>query len=163
MKKILRFCRNWLVLVLWTIVFLKGFCFLTTLAWNFNFLSERSWQIFAQYWNQGGVLNTTSDIMLLFSLLLMPVFWFAGAWFCIKQNYAALFVRLIERIFSIFSHNDKYIPKHITLKNVKTTQQAVEEIKNELESLKPDKSEEAGSIRTHINKKLLNNESASEN
>jgi hypothetical protein len=163
MKKILRFCRNWLVLILWTMVFVKGFCLLTTLVWNFNFLSERSWQIFADFWNQGGVLNTAPDVLLLFSLLLMPVFWFVGAWFCIKQNYAALSVRIIERIFSVFSHSEKYTPKHIALKNVKTTQQAVEEIKDELASLKPDKSEEAGSIRTHINKKLRNNESASEN
>ena len=42
----------------------------------------------------------------------------------------------------------------IVIKNIKSSQQMIEDIKNEIESLKPKKAEQSGHIRAEIKQKL---------
>lgn len=42
----------------------------------------------------------------------------------------------------------------IILKNIKSSQKIIEEIKEQINSINPEKSKESGNIRTEINKKL---------
>ena len=60
---------------------------------------------------------------------------------------------IISGIYSIFTKEEKD-PERVVIKGMKTTKQLIEDVKNEIESLKPDKTKEASSVRSNIIKKL---------
>ena len=151
MKKILKFIRGILIFVIWTPLFIYLSNILIYQIWNFNFLSSASWNILSSFWNHGGVIKTTSDILLLLSLFLLPFLWFTGFVISLKINYFKALVGLFSRFCT--SKNPQQ-PERIIIKNLKNSKQIVEDIKNEIESIKPQKSEEAGNIRSEITKKL---------
>ncbi len=153
MKKILKFFRNFLVLTGWTFVFLFVSRLLMSLIWSFDFLSYHSWSVFSKFWNSGGVLKSFPDIMLLICLFMLPFLWFLGLRKALKLNYISVALYPFLAI-NRFLGPKNLIPERIVLKNVKTTQQMVEDIKEEIASIKPAKNEKAGSIRDTINKKI---------
>ena len=73
-----------------------------------------------------------------------------------KENHH-LKINISKTIFflltSLFTRKEKD-PERIVIKGIKTTQQMIEDVKSEIESIKPDKSNEAGNVRTNILKKL---------
>ncbi len=154
MKKLLRFLRASLVLTCWSSLFILCSNLLINLIWRFNFMSAKSWEVLASFWNQGGVLKTTSDILLITTLILLPVFWLIGFIFALKLKYIPLLLRPISFVFSLFHRHDDEEPERIVLKNIKSSQQIVEDIKTEIESIKPKESRFAGNFRSEITKKL---------
>ena len=122
MKKLFRFFRNCIVFSGWLFVFILITNTLISAIWSFDYLSVKSWQIFSNFWNSGGVLKTTSDVLLLF-------------------------------IYNLFNSSNNKAPERILIKKSKKAQTA-EDIKNEIESLKPQKSKKAGDIRSQIIQKL---------
>ncbi len=154
MKKALRFCRNFLILIGWTWFFFGFSNLLIDMIWNFDFLSDRSWQILLNFWNKGGIIKTTSDVLLIFSLLLLPIIWIIGYFQILKLDYLKLFLYPIRFIYSIFDRRALERPKRIVLKNIKSSDKLIEEIKSEIESIKPEKSTGAENLRSTITKKL---------
>lgn len=154
MKKALRFCRNFLIFIGWTWFFFVFSNLLIDMIWNFDFLSNRSWQILLNFWNKGGIIKTTSDVLLIFSLLLLPIIWIIGYFQILKLDYLKLFLWPIRFIYSIFDRCALERPKRIVLKNIKSSDKLIEEIKSEIESIKPEKSTGAENLRSTITKKL---------
>lgn len=154
MKKLFKFLRRLLVFIGWTWLFTILSNLLIFAIWNFDFMSAHSWNLLSEFWNKGGVIKTTSDVLLLASLFLLPFLWLTGYFLALKINYIQiLFIpfELFERLF----HNKKDDePERIVLKNMKSSQQLVEDIKTELESMKPEKAQKAGNIRSEITQKL---------
>lgn len=160
MKKALRFCRNSLIFIGWTGLFLVFSNFLIDVIWNFDFLSDRSWQILSNFWNKGGIIKTTSDVLLILSLCLLPILWIVGYLLVLKFDYLKIFLFPIRLVYNLFSTTSSETPKRIVLKNLKSSDKLVEEIKSEIESIKPEKSKEAESLRSSVIKKLSESKNA---
>lgn len=157
MKKILRLLRNSVVFICWTVLFTFVSNNLMNIVWNFNFMSAKSWQILSYFWNEGGVLKTSSDVLLVTTLLFLPFFWIIGFILSIKLNYINLLTIPFSFIYRLFNKNEDKEPERIIIKNIKSSQQMIDDIKAEIESIKPEKSKEAGNIRSEINKKREEN------
>ena len=150
MQKILKFIRNIIVFTLWTLFFTYFFKTLIYTFWSFDILSAHSWQTLLSFWNHGGVFKTTSDLLLLISLILFPPVYVVGF---IKVKKIKFFNALTS-LFGFFFKDNIDEPERVVIKGMKTTQQLIDDVKNELESLKPEKSKESGSIRSAILQKI---------
>lgn len=150
MKKILRFLRNSTIFVLWTIFFVFVFESLIYTIWGFDILSKYSWNMLFTFWNKGGVFKTAPDIILILFLLTLPYLFIHGYIIVKRINF---FQKIVSIISFFFKEKDKD-PERIVIKGIKTTEQLVKDVKNEIESLKPEKNKEASSIRTEILKKI---------
>ena len=157
MKKILRLLRNSVVFICWTILFTFVSNNLMDVVWNFNFMSAQSWQILNHFWNEGGVLKTSSDVLLIITLLLLPFFWFIGFIVSVKLNYLKIIAIPFSFVCRLFNKDDNKEPERIVIKNIKSSQQMIDDIKAEIESIKPEKSKEAGNIRSEITKRREEN------
>ena len=154
MKKLLKFIRGLLIFIGWTGLFTVFSNFLISLIWNFDFMSARSWQLLSEFWNSGGVIKTTSDVLLLASLFMLPLLCLVGFILVLKINYANILLWPVKFLDNLFSSKSDNEPERIVLKNQKSSRQIIEDIKSELDSLKPEKAKEAGNIRSEITKKL---------
>ena len=150
MKKLIKIIRNLIIFILWTIVFFYISTIIFSLVWNFDISSAHSWNIIKNYWNTGGVFKTPSDIMLLISLILIPIIYIIGLKKIQKINFLKLFLSPIN----YFYNKEIKDPERVVIKGIKSVQQIVDDVKNEIESLKPKKTLEAGSIRSNIIKKI---------
>lgn len=160
MKKALHFCRNFFVFIGWTGLFFTLSNLLIDIIWNFDFLSNRSWEILSNFWNKGGIIKTTSDVLLILSLCLLPLLWILGYILVLRLDYLKIFLFPIRLIYNLFSGTSSDTPKRIVLKNLKSSNQLVEEIKSEIESIKPKKSKEAETLRSSVIKKLSESKNA---
>ena len=157
--KILRFLRNTLIFIGWTYFFIAFSNALIDLIWRFDFLSQKSWNILSTFWNNGGILKTTSDVLLITSLFLLPILWFVGFILVKRFNYLKIFLFPFNLLCSPFRKNFSAEPKRIVLKNLKSSQQTTEDIKAEIEAAaKPKKSQEAENIRSQIIQKRTKND-----
>lgn len=154
MKKLLKFIRGLLVFIGWTGIFTVFSNILISMIWNFDFMSARSWQLLSEFWNSGGVIKTTSDILLLASLFMLPFLCLVGFILALKINYARILLWPVKLIDSLLNSKSDNEPERVVLKNQKSSQQIIEDIKMEIDSLKPEKAKEAGNIRSEITKKL---------
>lgn len=152
MKKLLHFLRNLIVLIGWTYVFIYLADALFIMIWNFDFTSSSSWQVVSSYWNRGGTIKTTSDILLFVALGLLPIFWLIGLLRAIKIKYMQWFLWPVKLFYNIF--NGSPLPDRIAIRYTQSSDQRVEEIKNELSSLKPSKAESSSNIRSNIKEKI---------
>ncbi len=153
MKKLFSLIRGALIFVFWTSLFIFLSNRLIDIVWHFNFMSVHSWNVLSAFWNNGGVIKTTSDILLIVSLCLLPVLWLTGFIFMLRLNYVNLLISLLTP-FRFFGRGKSVEPERIIIKNIKSSQQMIEDIKTEIESLKPSQSKEAGNIRSEITQKL---------
>ena len=153
MKKIFLIIRNAFIFIAWTIIFTSISNLLVKLIWNFDFTSAVSWQILSDFWNHGGIIKTTSDILLITTLMLLPPLWLVGFILSLKLNYFKIITFPIKYIAKIFDTDKNKEPERIVIKNIKSSQQMIDDIKNELDSIKPEKSKEAGNIRFEVTKK----------
>ena len=119
-------------------------------VWRFDFLSSHSWKILYAFWDEGGVIKTTSDILLLFSLLFLPFLWVGGFLLVKKVDYASLFFFPFSFVSHLFGESESSQPKRFLIKNIKTSQQIAEDYKAEIESVKTSKTKGADSIRQSI-------------
>ena len=152
MKKLLHFLRNLIVLIGWTYVFIYLADILFIMIWNFDFTSSSSWQIVSSYWNSGGTIKTTSDILLFAALGLLPIFWLIGLLRVLKIKYLQWFLCPVRLFYNIFNRSS--LPDRIAIRYTKSNEQRAEEIKNELSSLKPSKAESSSNIRSDVKGKI---------
>lgn len=150
LKKLFNLIKNIVAFVIWSLFFVFFFKTLTSVIWNFNILSPRSWETLFSFWNRGGVFKTAPDIVLLFLLLLLPFIYIFGYLKVRKIN----FLKIIFSTISSWFTKEIEDPERVVIKGMKTTKQMIDDVKSEIESLKPDKTTEAGSIRSNIIKKL---------
>ena len=156
-KKFVYIFRFTIIGILWSYIFLILANYATYNLWNFNFMSSHSWKIIYKFWNAGGVIKNGSDYLFFIFLISLPFIWIFSWRYFLKLNY----VNII--LYPINIYNRYIITKYgqensrIVLKNVKSTQKIIDEIKDKLESIKPEKTKEAANIRTQIIKKLEQN------
>ena len=155
MKKFLLFLRGLLILCLWMFIFAHLANILFIAIWNFNLLSPNSWHVISSYWNGGGIIKSAQDVLLFTAMALLPIFFYIGWRFCLKINYLNLLLSPVYLFYRLINRDTKEI-KRIVIHNIKSTEQRAEEIKSEIESLKPSKSESAQQIRTQIQRKIEN-------
>lgn len=153
MKKLLKAIRNLLVFIGWTTVFVIFSNLLINLVWHFDFMSSHSWFLLSSFWNHGGVIKTTSDILLLLSLFLLPFLWIVGFILALRLQYKEIFLKPIDLIINLFSSSDTN-SERLVLKNIKDSEQIIEEIKTEIDSIKPEESKNASDIRSDITQKI---------
>ena len=149
-KMLINLIKNIIVFMVWSIIFVSFIKTLMFLIWNFDITSSHSWKTLFSFWNQGGVFKTIPDIALLLLLILSPFIYIFGYIKIKKINISKTIFFLLT---SLFTRKEKD-PERIVIKGIKTTQQMIEDVKSEIESIKPDKSNEAGNVRTNILKKL---------
>ncbi|MBR2923030.1 MAG: hypothetical protein IKC10_06930 [Alphaproteobacteria bacterium] len=149
-KMLINLIKNIIVFMVWSIIFVSFIKTLMFLIWNFDITSLHSWKTLFSFWNQGGVFKTIPDIALLLLLILSPFIYIFGYIKIKKINISKTIFFLLT---SLFTRKEKD-PERIVIKGIKTTQQMIEDVKSEIESIKPDKSNEAGNVRTNILKKL---------
>lgn len=155
MKKISKILSKLIVLVLWTFLYLAFFNKLVFIIWNFDFLSERSWQIFYNWFvNQNGIINTASDVSLLLTMLTIPLLWFVSCFFVSKIKLSDILLYPINKINNFFASKENTSPERIVIKNIKSDVKELEDLKTEMESFKPKKSISANSLRGDITKKI---------
>ena len=103
-----------------------------------------------------GVIKKAKDYLFLFMLLCVPWFWIWGWRLLTRVNYLNIL------LFPVNAYNRYIINKYghdssrIILKNLKSSQKSIEEIKARLESIKPEAPKEVNTIREEIRKKLEN-------
>ncbi len=155
MKKIFKLFRNIIVMILWSLVFVYITNTLYIKLWNFDYTHTTSWQIMSDYWNSGGVIESTSDIILVSALILLPVLWFWGYIKALKLNYTVLVLKPISLVYDVINRSSDN-SERIVIRNIKSNAQRAEEIKNELSSLKPQKPKETNTIRQNLQEKVTN-------
>ncbi len=157
MKKILRLIRSLLIITAWTFLFSCVFRALFIAVWNFDFTSDVSWSIMREYWNRGGIIKSPMDIALFVALALLPIFWFIGLRKALKVNYLQFIISPLEGLRRLFNEKS-FSNERVVIRNLKSSQQRAEEIKEELTSMKPAKAESSQNIRTQIRKKRSDDE-----
>ncbi len=151
MRKILRLIRALIIACGWTFLFVYLFQALFVLIWNFDFTSDTSWAIMREYWNHGGIIKSTLDIALFAALALLPILWYIGLRKALKVDYLQLIISPFNRFRRIAAN--KTSTERIVIRNIKSGEQRADEIKDELSSLKPEKTQSAQFIRTEIREK----------
>ncbi len=154
MKKIFKFIRFTLIGSIWSycFFFITNFAFYN--IWNFNFMSSKSWKTVSAFWNRGGIIKSSSDYIFFFVMISLPLIWILCWKKLLKVNYTDLL------LYPIKAYNRRIIQKYgtdsprIVLKNMKSNQKIIDEIKEQIASIKPEKNKESGNIRSEINKKL---------
>ncbi|MBE6452166.1 MAG: hypothetical protein E7012_01585 [Alphaproteobacteria bacterium] len=119
-------------------------------------MSEHSWQIIRSFWNAGGTIKALSDYVFIIVLLSTPFIWILGLKKLLKIKYISLL------LYPLNLYNRYIINKYgsdssrIVLRNIKSGQKIIEEIKDQLDSIKPEKNKESSNIRAEINKTINN-------
>ncbi|MBP5399117.1 MAG: hypothetical protein J6Y53_01690 [Alphaproteobacteria bacterium] len=162
LKKIGRFIRFCFIFVAWTGIYMSVISLLFAKAWNFYLFKKKSWQIILNFWNQGGVINSTQEILFFICLLLIIPLWFLGLRKALKISIAKII------FFPIFLYNayqeKKYsqAPKSIILKNMgmtlgkKSAKQNLEEMIASRMPKETDKKDlNSNKIRSSLEKKSL--------
>lgn len=153
MKKLLRFFRAIAVMVLWTWVFVYITDAIFILVWNFDYTRTGSWEIMFDYWNSGGVIKTASDVILIISLILVPFLWLWGYRKSLRVNYLQLLLKPVNMVYDLFNRSSDNSDR-VVIRNIKSSSQQIEDIKNELNSLKPQKAKETNDIRYNLKEKV---------
>ena len=152
-NKILRIFRNLIVLIGWSILFIALSNYAIRLLWRFDFLSPHSWNVLIAFWNEGGVIKTTSDILLLSTLALLPFLWLVGFFLVIKINFTSVFLYPVNLLYNIFNINNHAQTQRVVIKNIKSSQQIADDYMAEIDAVKQKKTKEAENIRQKIIKK----------
>ncbi len=154
MKKLLKIFRTLLIGLIWTYLFMVLANFIMYRLWSFNFLSARSWQTISRFWEAGGIIKTTKDYIFLLMLFSLPFIWIWG-W---RRLSAIDYFSIL--IYPLNTYNRHIINKYghdssrVVLRNLKSSQKMIEEIKGRLEAIKPEKPKEVGNIRAEVRKKI---------
>ena len=82
---------------------------------------------------------------------------FIGFIVSVKLNYLKIIAIPFSFVCRLFNKDDNKEPERIVIKNIKSSQQMIDDIKAEIESIKPEKSKEAGNIRSEITKRREEN------
>ncbi len=155
MRKLFRLLRGLAILVGWTFVFIYLTDLLFIVIWNFDFMSSSSWRVMGQYWDNGGIIKSASDVLLFVGLFALPVLWFIGLRYAFKAKYLQLMLSPVKFIYNLFNRSSGSTDS-ISIRYTKSNEQKVEEIREQLESLKPKKAQSSQGIRSDIKRKISN-------
>ena len=154
MRKFFCLLRTLLIGVIWTYIFLALSGLLFIRLWNFNFLAPSGWRTISDFWQVGGVIKTSRDYLFLLMLAAVPGVWLWGWRRLLRIGYFNLLLSPVNRynryVINKYGHNSK----RIVLKNLKSSQKMIDDIKNQLESIKPESPKEVKNIREEIQKKI---------
>lgn len=154
LKKFVRFVRAMIIGFLWSYLFIVVANAAMYALWNFNILSPRSWQTISSFWQGGGVIKSNKDYLFLSMLFSLPVFWLWG-W---RRLCTLSYINILLSPINLY--NQQVIKRYgldssrVVLRNLKSSQRIIEEIKGKLESIKPKKAKEVQNIRNKINKTI---------
>ena len=154
MKKIYKIFRTFLIGVVWTYLFLVVANYIIFQLWNFNFMSARSWQILNNFFDTDWALKTKADYIFLLMLFALPFLWVLGWIKALKIDYLSILLYPINAYNHYIINKYGHDSSRIVLKNIKSSQKMIDEIKNQIESIKPAKAKEVGNIRAEVQKKL---------
>lgn len=154
MKKIYKVFRVSLIGVIWTYLFLVVSNYIMFQLWNFNFMSARSWQTISRFWESGGIIKTKTDYIFLLMLISLPFLWILGWLRALRIDYLSILLYPVNAYNRYVINKYGHDSSRIVLKNIKSSQKIIEEIKSQLESIKPAKTKEVGNIRAEVQKKL---------
>ncbi len=154
-KKIFRLLRGLIILVGWTYVFIYLTNLLFVVIWNFDFMSSSSWRVMEQYWENGGIIKSASDVLLFVGLFALPILWLIGLRRALKAKYLQLIFSPFKFIYNLFNRSSGNTDR-ISIRYTKSNEQKVEEIRGQLESLKPKKAQSSQGIRSSIKEKISN-------
>ena len=154
MKKVYKVFRVSLIGVIWTYLFLVVSNYIMFQLWNFNFMSARSWQTISRFWESGGIIKTKTDYIFLLMLLSLPFLWILGWLRALRIDYLSILLYPVNAYNRYVINKYGHDSSRIVLKNIKSSQKIIEEIKSQLESIKPAKTKEVGNIRAEVQKKL---------
>ena len=154
MKKIYKIFRTFLIGAVWTYFFLTVANYIMFSLWNFNFMSARSWQVLNKFFETDWALKTKADYFFLLMLFILPFLWVWGWIKVLKINYLNILLYPINAYNRYIINKYGHDSSRIVLKNIKSSQKIIEQIKTQLESIKPAKTKEVGNIRAEVQKKL---------
>ena len=124
-KKILHFSA---ISILVLIVFLFIFRILFRLIWSFDILSWAPYQKMIDFWNSGGVFNTTKDYCLLSGLFLMPIIWLIASYKLHKYGLKKFLTTPIIKIYRHLTRPKSMEIEHVTIKNMGAKGKTLDEI-----------------------------------
>ncbi len=154
LRKIFILVRTLLIGAGWTYVFLPVVNLVFIALWNFSFFSASSWHTIRDFWQIGGVIKTAPDYLFLFMLIMVIPLWLWGWKRLTRVDYAAILLFPVNaynrHIINKYGHDSK----RIILRNLKSSREAVEAVKNQIESIKPESPREVKNIREEIQKKI---------
>lgn len=155
MKKLLKFFRNLLILLTWSYVFVYIMRVIFVAIWNFDFLSISSWDVLFDFWNNGGVIKSAVDVLLIFSLIFLPVLWYFSWKIVRKWNYLEIFLFPINLFYK---WKDKTVAEHknLVIRCEKSDEQKIEEIKSRIQSISKEENIQTNNIRQNIIKRRRN-------
>ena len=156
LKKTLRLIRNLIIGTIWTYLFMVLANLALFYLWNFNLFSAHSWKTIGYFWEAGGVIKKAKDYLFLFMLLCVPWFWIWGWRLLTRGNYLNILLFPVNAYNRYIINKSGHDSSRIILKNLKSSQKSIEEIKARLESIKPEAPKEVNTIREEIRKKLEN-------
>lgn len=154
MKKIYKIFRTILIGAVWTYLFLVVSNYIMFQLWNFNFMSARSWQTISRFWESGGIIKTKTDYIFLLMLISLPFLWILGWLRALRTDYLSILLYPVNAYNRYVINKYGHDSSRIVLKNIKTNQKIIEEIKGQIESIKPAKSKEVGNIRAEVQRQL---------
>lgn len=161
MKKLIKIFRLTAIGVAWTTLYAYVVSLLMRYFWHFEFLNPRYWKIINKFWQNGGIIDTTSEYMFIFTIILIIPLWVLGWKKAIKLDY----IKVI--FFPVFWYNSyinkKYdqAPSRVVLKNMgsgknkkQSPQQMMEEmIASRMPSATNKKDLNSNKIRSNLEEK----------
>lgn len=155
-SKIFRLARNFFIGLLWSLIFLSLANSILIRFWNFSLFSSQSWGTVNYFWQAGGVIKEAKDYLFIFILFSVPVFCFLGWKYLIKQDY----LNLLLFPYNLYcKHNLKKYGSNtgsLSIKAKNTPENNIEAIKEQINSIKPEKAQAVNKIRKQIQKKVNN-------
>ena len=156
-KKLLKLTRTLLILAIWTFVYTYCVRFLVLKAWQFDILSQKSWNVLQTFWSSGGVIKTGKDYLFAFSLLLIIPIWYIGLKKFLKVGIITVLLSPVYLFNKVFASKEDEM-SHVKLKNMGISKKvSVEDIISEkMAQINKDKSDvsHAKDIRKSIKDKL---------
>ena len=154
MKKVYKIFRFTLIGFVWTYLFLVLTNHIMFRLWNFNFMSFRSWNLFFGFFHTDWALKTRDDYIFLLMLFALPFLWILGWLKVLKIDYLSIFLYPINAYNHYIINKYGHDSSRIVLKNLKSRQKMIEEIKSKIESIRPAKTKEVSNIRAEVQKQL---------
>jgi len=128
MKKLKNFLRFIFISVLVLIVFIYIGRFLFNVIWDFDILSQSSYQMIADYWNGGGVFNTFRDCSLCAALIAFPLIWLYYSRKLYKYGLKKFFTTPIIKTYRYLTRPKSMEVEHVVVKNMGTKSKSLEDI-----------------------------------
>lgn len=158
MKKLLSFIKFAIIGIIWTIAFLQLSRWLLKAVWNFDILYKKQWVVMARYWNDNGVIVSSSDYLLFLTLLLLFCLWLFGWKWLVHFRFSQLLLVPLQYINNYQLRKYEQKEMHIALKNMSVGEKlTVEDVINgrlKKEEGKPQK-KASDDLRQNISQKII--------